>query len=217
MNKSAATAHQKTVLACAFVLLAGYQVSGQTQSADSANINFSGQISSTTCTLNMNDATGSVNGGTKTVNLGTVSSSSAGTGAAGDGFSALKDVVFSLKDADGVTACTLGAGNTAWDIVLSLSNSQIVTIGSNTYLRNSLTTNATDALVGVLGGIGTQGTTPLTLEGNLGLGGTRISGTSTGATTDKSLALSVKFVRASTSAPSPGTYSATIPLLVIYK
>ena len=212
LNKSA-------VLVSTFLALAAHQINGQAQAADSGTINISGQISASTCLLNMSDTSGTVNGGTKTVNLGTMSSSSVGTGTAGSTFGTAQTVTFSVKAADGTTNCTLGSGNSAWDIALALGNSQIATIGSATVLKNSLTTNATDAAVILKGGFNTTtpGTT-LALKGDLGIGGTLMSGLATPtATAGQNIVMSAQFVRSSASAPTSGAYSATIPLLVVYK
>jgi type 1 fimbria pilin len=210
---------KKVIQITAAALLAGMQWGAQAQSADSGTINFSGQISASTCALNMNDSAGSELGGTKIVNLGTLSAASVGAGTVGSTFGTPQTVTFSVRSVDGTTDCTLASGNTAWDIALALGVEDIVTIGGTTYLRNSLTSGATNAAVVLRGGVGTVGSSPLVLRGGQGVNGTLMSGgTQPTATASQNIVLQAQFVRTQPSAaPTSGLYAATVPLLVVYR
>lgn len=199
-------------------LLMGLQLSAQAQTADFGSINISGQIVASTCILEMKDSTGTEFGGTKTVNLGTLSSAAVGTGTIGSTFGAAQTVSFSVKSLDGNSTCILASPNTAWDIALGLGAEDIITIAGVTHLKNTRTTNATDAAVLLKGGIGSKATTTLALRGGQGNSGTLTSGgTAATATASQSIVLSAQFVRSAAAAPTAGLFSSTIPLLVVYQ
>lgn len=199
-------------------LLMGLQLSAQAQTADSGVINISGQISASTCMIEMNDSTGTEIGGTKTVDLGTLSATSVGAGTAGTTFGTAKTVSFSVKAVEGASVCTLAGSNAAWDIALGLGAEDIITINGVTHLKNTRTTNATDAAVLLKGGIGNTANTTLALRGGLGNSGTLASGgTVATATASQSIVLSAQFVRSTGVAPTAGLFSSTIPLLVVYQ
>ena len=209
-------------------LLMGLQLSAQAQviagevvSAGKPNsgvLNIGGQISDSTCMIEIKDNAGTEIGGTKTVDLGTLSSATVGTGGIGSVFGAAKTVSFSVKSLDGTSTCTLAAANTAWDIALGLGAEDIITINGVTHLKNARTTDATDAAVLLKGGIGNTANTTLALRGGLGNSGTLTSGgAAPTAKSSESIVLSAQFVRSAAAAPTAGLFSSTIPLMVVYK
>ena len=128
---------------------------------DSGTLNINGQISSTTCVLNMGD-TAATASGVKTLQLGSTAAPAA-AGVAGATFGTAQSVVFTVTNANGTT-CTFGGtpANTLWDIGLTPGTYQTVTAGGNVLLLSS-GTSATGAAanVGVLlkGSFGTGVTT----------------------------------------------------------
>ena len=215
----------KLVIAC---LAAGIGVHLHTlaQAAnDSGTLNINGQISSTTCVLNMGD-TAATASGVKTLQLGSTAAPAA-AGAAGATFGTAQSVVFTVTNANGTT-CTFGGtpANTLWDIGLTPGTYQTVTAGGNVLLLSSGTsaTGAT-ANVGVLlkGSFGTGVTTG---ANNLNLNlvnppyGVMLSGSTSApaALAAHSIAVTAQFARTSaTVAPTAGAFSATLPLTVWYK
>ena len=208
---------QKVALAAStFLALISAQVNSNAQAADSATLNISGQISSSTCNITISDTAGGVGAvGTKIINLGNMPAP--GAAAAGTTFGTAVGAIFSVTAATGgTTACTLG-GNGKWDLALGLSSSQITTIsGKGTFLKNSITSGGTDAIVQLRGGVTTVGTT-LTLIPDAGIAGTLMSGLSTPtATAGSSIAISAQFARGVLGIPSAGAFSQTIPLIARY-
>jgi type 1 fimbria pilin len=189
---------------------------------DSGTLNINGQISSTTCVLNMGD-TAATASGVKTLQLGSTAAP-APAGAAGATFGTAQSVVFTVTSANG-TSCTF-SGNTLWDIGLTPGTYQTVTAGGNVLLLSS-GTSATGAAanVGVLlkGSFGTGVTTG---ANNLNLNlvnppyGVMLSGSTSApaALAAHSIAVTAQFARTSgTVAPTAGAFSATLPLTVWYK
>jgi type 1 fimbria pilin len=173
---------QKVALAAStFLALISAQVNSNAQAADTATLNISGQISSSTCNITISDTAGGVGAvGTKIVNLGNMAAPA--TGNAGTVFGTAVGAIFSVTAATGgTTACSLVSPNTKWDLALGLSSSQITTVGADTYLKNSVTSasGGTDAIVQLKGGVGTaltSATTVLKLIPDAGVGGTLMSG-----------------------------------------
>ena len=118
--------------------------------ADQGSLIITGQISASTCLLDMGDA-GSTGGGSKTMNLGTYTSAVAGAATATGGtFGTAQTVLFSVKSADGSgTACTLG-GSGKWDIGINVGATEYVTAGANTLLVSGGTAANVAQNVGVL-------------------------------------------------------------------
>jgi len=127
---------------------------------DQGSLLINGQITATTCVLNMTGSTGGTsNGGQKIVTLGSVSSTAAGAGAAGSvlGGSPAVTTTFTLGAVDakgGTTPCTFGSGNSSWDISLVLTSDQLIKVGTTNFLKNSVTTGGTNAVVTLKGGVG---------------------------------------------------------------
>ena len=187
---------------------------------DSGTLNINGQISSTTCVLNMGD-TAATASGVKTLQLGSTAAPT--TGGAGATFGTAQSVVFTVTNATGATCF---GGNTLWDIGLTPGTYQTVTAGGNVLLLSS-GTSATGAAanVGVLlkGSFGTGVTTG---ANNLNLNlvnppyGVMLSGSTSApaALGAHSIAVTAQFARTSgTVAPTAGAFSATLPLTVWYK
>jgi hypothetical protein len=120
-----------------------------------------------------------------------------------------------LKDSTGANACTLGAGNNAWDLSLGLGASQIMTVAGSTVLKNNTSTanGGTDAAVILKGAKASA--TPATL--NLSAGSTNYVSGGAGATPSETLTLTAQFVRTTASAPSNGFYTQTIPVTLAYR
>jgi hypothetical protein len=190
--------------------------------ADQGSLIINGQISASTCLLDMGDA-GSTGGGSKTLNLGNYTPLVGGTSAAGTAFGTAQTVVFSIKSPDGSgSACTLGSGNSRWDIGINIPSAEI----SSTGLLLSGGTAANVAQnVGVLlktsfGPTATAGTTNLVLTAGSPTYGVLLSSSSASApqaaATDK-IALTAQFAKTTALQPTAGVFSATIPLNVYYK
>ena len=162
---------QKVALAAStFLALISAQVNSNAQAADTATLNISGQITATTCNIVISDTAGGVGAvGTKIINLGNIAAPSAST--AGTTFGTAVGAFFSVSSIAGsTTPCTFGSGNNKWDLALGLSSSQITTIsGKGTFLKNSITSGGTDAIVQLRGGVTTAGTT-LALIPDAGIG-----------------------------------------------
>lgn len=209
---------QKVALAAStFLALISAQVNSNAQAADTATLNISGQISSSTCNITISDPGGVGAVGTKIINLGNITAPLGG--AAGATFGTAVGAIFSVTAAGGTGGCTLG-GNGKWDLALGLFSSQISSIGTVTYLKNSITSGGTDAIVQLKGGIGNtlaSAGTPLALIPDAGIAGTLMSGGLTAtATSSQSIAISAQFARGGTTVPTGGAFSQTIPLIARY-
>ena len=207
----------------------GLHLASHAQAAnDSGTLIINGQISASTCVLSMGDGASTASG-SKTLNLGTFTTTAAGT-TDGVTFSPAQSVVFGIQNTNGSGAvCTLGAGNTFWDIGINLQSSQVssITTGANAGTNNVLLSGGTS---GVAGGVGvliktstgaavTAGTTNL----NLLLGGyngnTLLSGSTSfpAVLPANKIALTAQFVKVGTAAATAGSYTATVPLTVWYR
>jgi type 1 fimbria pilin len=193
--------------------------------ADQGSLNITGQISASTCLLDMGDA-GSTGGGSKTMNLGTYTAAVAGAATASGGtFGTAQTVLFSVKSADGSGAnCTLG-GSGKWDIGINVGSTGFTTVGGNTLLLSGGTASNVAGNMGVLlktsmGSAVTAGATNLNLSAGSATYGVLLSSSSASApqaaATDK-IALTAQFARTNATAPTTGAFSATIPLNVYYK
>jgi hypothetical protein len=189
--------------------------------ADQGSLIINGQISASTCLLDMGDA-GSTGGGSKTMNLGTFTTTAAPAGVAGTTFGTAQTVLFSVKSADGSGAnCTLG-GSGKWDIGINIPSAEI---SSNGLLLSGGTAANIAQNIGVLlktsfGNTVTAGATNLVLTAGSPTYGVLLSSSSASApqaaATDK-IALTAQFARTTASAPTTGVFTSTIPLNVFYK
>jgi hypothetical protein len=192
---------------------------------DSGSLTINGQISNTTCVLDLGDG-GSTAAGSRTLNLGTytVSTAAAATGA-GTTFGTPATAIFSLKNANG-TECTF-TNATRWDIGVNLAANQIFSTGSNVLLLSTGASANASQNLGVLlrssvGANPTVGATNLNLAQSVAPFGTLLSGSTTTTLgvsgSGNRIALTAQFARTSaTSAPTAGAFSATIPLNVWYQ
>jgi type 1 fimbria pilin len=216
----------KSKLAVAF-LAAGFGVHlhSLAQAAnDSGTLNINGQISASTCVLSLGDGASTASG-SKTLSLGTFTTTAAGT-TDGNLFGTPQTAVFSILSTSGSGAvCTLGAGNTLWDIGINLVSSQVSSVagGTNSVLLSGGTSGVATG-VGVLiktskGAAVTAGATNL----NLLLGGfngnTLLSGSTSfpGVLPSEKIALTAQFVKLGGTAAGAGAFTATVPLTVWYK
>ena len=195
---------------------------------DSGTLIINGQISASTCVLSMGDGASTANG-SKTMNLGNFTTTNAGT-ADGVAFGPAQSVVFGIQNTNGSGAvCTLGAGNTFWDIGINLQSSQVssITTGANAGTNNVLLSGGTS---GVAGGVGvlirtstgpavTTGTTNLNLLRGGFNGNTLLSGSESfpAVLPANKIALTAQFVKLGTGAATAGAYTATVPLTVWYR
>ena len=213
MNQSF-TFHKTALLAVCGALL---QLSAQAQvTNDTGIVEMTGQISPTTCILNMADTAGGTNTATnKTMDLGNTKSGS-GTITAGSLFGQAKTVVFSLSSTSNATApCTAGAGNTGWNVILGFAPGSVTTIGTKTYVKNQTTTGGTNAVVALSDATVGTTTTQLTLKETMGYTGTTV--TATNQAFGKTITLQAQLAHATAAAATAGAFNATIPLLVLYK
>jgi hypothetical protein len=209
----------------------GMHLAAQAQTAD-ATVIVSGQITASTCVVNVNDIGGTSSGITsKNIALPQFSSSTAGTSTVATTFGAATAVMFTVgTNGTPGTTCVLNNSNSFWDLAIGLTSSQIQTItggslGTNTFLRNSVATGGTDAVVLLKGGKATTASatvntasTALNLKGDAGVGGTLASGSAIpSALTSEAVVLSATWVRSAASAPSSGLFTQSIPLYVVYR
>jgi len=191
-------------------------ISSQAQSAD-GTLFISGQVSANTCKLAITESFGTNK--VSTINLGTVNPSSA-PNTADSTFGAQQIVMMQLTSSNGQTNCATGTGK--WNIVLDLQSAQVGTAtgasGTRSHLKNAAATNAaTNIGVALSGGLSGTVTRIPTLITDAGYGGTKISTTDTAVVGGALVFLAAQFVTTSSvSAPTPGLFSATVPLLVTY-
>lgn len=213
MKKSFTLSKTALAVACGSLLA----LSAQAQATnDSAKVEITGQISPSTCILNMADTAGGANTpNTKTVDFGNVKSDSTGI-TAGKTFGTAKKVVFSLgSKTDPTKPCLPGnATNTAWNVVLGFAPGSVTKTASGATFVKNQSKDGTDAMV-ALSDATTATVTPLTLKETLGYAGTTV--TATNVKFDKTVTLQAQLAYSSNTAATAGAYTATIPLLVLYK
>ena len=206
----------------ALLTLTVLQITAQAQALDSGTLVINGQISSTTCVLNMGDA-GSTGSGSKTLNLGTFTTAVANLAGAGGTIGSPQTVLFSVKNPDG-SNCTLN-GASKWDIGVNIPSSQFTTVSGTTVLLSSGSASNIAANVGVkistsTGASPPAGTTAVNFANGIAPYGTLLSGStsSPGVNPTDTIALTAQMVRTSTSSlVTAGAFSTTIPLNVWYK
>ncbi len=180
-------------------------------------VDLGGQIGAETCRIKITDAANAnpVNGGTKSIRLGTVTSASGVNQELTPPSTSTGVAMFYLTDAAGSGTCVF-VGGTSWNLMLDLTSAQILTMaGGTTALKNSLSSGATDAAVVLYGGmLADASQVRLSLKpGNL-VTGTRVSASNT--TGSGPLVIRAKFVATTASAATPGQYSASVPLVILY-
>ena len=129
---------QKSALTISFsAALLAMSVATQAQSAsDFGELLIEGQISNTTCALNLGDAQ-ATGAGKRTMNLGTYTVAAASAVAAGGNIGAAQSAVLSVKNPDG-TACTF-TGATNWDVGINISSTNYETVSGVTILKSTAT------------------------------------------------------------------------------
>jgi type 1 fimbria pilin len=190
----------------------GLQFAAVAQTAGTLDI--TGQVTATTCSLNMTAGGNTVNNGSRTVSLGTVAS----TVAAANTLIGTKTIVkFDLKDGTNpANACALGATQT-WNILLGLTATQITGSAATSAVVNGAASGGTSAAVALFGGSDAAAATRLSLVPSTGVTtGTEVFSTGAGVTAATALYLGAQFVTTSASAPTAGQYSASIPLTILY-
>lgn len=216
------TLNKSAVLVSTFLALAAHQINSQAQAADSGTLVINGQISATTCVLNMGDA-GSTGTGSKTLNLGTYTTTQANAATATGGtFGTPQTVLFSVKNADG-TACTFNS-NTKWDIGVNLPASQYTLVAGKTLVLSSGSASNIAANVGVqistsTGAAVTAGATAVNFSTGIAPYGTLLSGSTSSPAANPTdlIALTAQMARTNASTVTAGAFSTTIPLNVWYK
>jgi hypothetical protein len=216
---------QKSATTVSFLAaLLSLSVATQAQAVnDFGELLIEGQISNTTCVLQLGDPQ-STGAGKKTMNLGTFSTSVAGAGAAGSGASigTAQSIVLSLKAADG-TACTFtNAAN--WDVGINISPTNYETVSGVTVLKSTAASGQA-AGVGVKisttkGAVGTiAGLTAVNFAAGNGTYGTLLSGaaSSPGVLPAEVIALTAQMVRGNAAAVTAGVFTHSIPMNVWYK
>ena len=204
---------QKIAIATAMTLAF---ITAQAQSADGTVV-ISGQVNANTCTLNISDAGGvasPTNKGTRSIELGTYSPVA---GTAGTAVGTKQEITFKLANAGNSGDCTFGGTplTTGWNLALDLQSGQVnsTTFQSppKPYLVNTVATNASNIGVALFGNDGNMLTTIAT---GAGYQGTKLA--ASGVAANATLKMSAQFLTTSASAPTPGLFSATVPLLIVY-
>ena len=229
------TAHKHTIAGLIATLAIGLSVhiaALAEMAADKGRLVINGQISRSTCLLDMADsASGTGNGsGSKTLNLGTYTVNQANAAGQWGYFGAEKTVFFRVKSADGSGApCDLGpVYSSYWDIGIYLTPNQYIfsTDGNNyTHLLSSGSASNIAANVGVelrssTSANPTIGRTRLRLDepdGPWGVLLSDVSNTKPSVFNFSAIALTAQFVKISASSVTPGVFTATIPLNIWYR
>ncbi len=189
--------------------------------AQDATLTINGQINSASCLL----LVGSQQGGNTVLNLGTFSATAASNTALGNTFNSTgATVVFRAVNADLTTACSSLGPTNRWDLGLDLTGINVVTAGARTFITSQSVSGSTSAQnVGVtintsVGSAVTAGATPLNLNAVNGGGvGVFMSGTASGVLASERIALTALFGRSGASAPTVGSFTATIPINLWYR
>jgi type 1 fimbria pilin len=186
--------------------------SAQAQTADGTVV-ISGQLSVNTCKLRLIDASGSTNNGVRSVKLGTINPP-AGTITPGDLLGTQETISFRLTNSAGTADCAISGGSSQWNLVLDLQTNQVNSnIASKPFLTNQATTNAAGNIGVAL--FNNQGTQYPALATGAGYEGTKVSQAG-GVFSNVGISLRAQFMATSTSAPTAGLFSATVPLLIVY-
>lgn len=203
----------KTALAVACGSLLALSAHAQSKN-DSATVDITGQITSSTCVLNMTDAKTGTSTSEKTLNLGNAKSGTSNN-TIGNTFGEAQKVEFSLGTVGSPTAlCAAGTGNAKWNVILGFAPGNVVTTGGKTFVKNQ-DSAGTDAMV-VLSNATTSTVTPLTLKETLGYAGTTVVA-GDGVGFSSKIVLQAQLAYQTTTEAKAGAFTASIPLLVQYK
>ena len=205
----------KTALAVASAAL--LSLSAQAQSVDQAVLDITGQITANTCVLKMTDGSGTTTEN-KTINLGSTKSGT-GTITPGSVFGASQTIIFTLGNPTpgSTAACAGNPSNSVWNVVLGFEPNNVATVMNKTYVKNQATTGGTNAVVMLSGAKGNTTATQLTLKETMGYAGTTVSPTDQTFTDTNGIKLTAQLAYADDKAATAGIFTATIPLLVLYK
>ena len=221
-------------------VMAGGHPTGALAQTDGGTLAPSGAITTTTCQLFIGDTAASTFSSTSRVmNLGNGTSNSGSIGTLLNGALGIPtSVSFVLANAgtstpDLVNGCT-SVGSGSWNISLQLANTQLVTRDDGTVLLKNQITPAqggTNAAVALWGASTTSSSTILATAGSLNnfvamtltsgqaLAGNLVSPAGNAAVPKNGkIWLGALLVRtAGNTTPTNGAYSASIPLVVVYK
>ena len=215
MKKSFSLSKTALAVACGSLLA----LSAQAQSKnDSAIVEITGQISPSTCILNIADVAGGATTSNKTVDFGNVKSDTSGI-TPGKVFGTPKKVVFTLgSKADATKPCQPGnTTNSRWNVVLGFAPGSVTKTASGATFVKNQTKDGTNAMV-ALSDATTATVTPLVLKETLGYAGTTVAAKNANFTgTNSSITLQAQLAYSGNAAATAGAYTATIPLLVLYK
>ena len=198
-------------------------VATQAQSAnDYGELLIEGQISTTTCVLNLGDPQ-STGANKKTMNLGTYTATVASAVTAGGNIGPAQTTILSVKNADG-SQCTAGAGNSLWDVGININATNYETVGSTTVLKSTAPSGTAATGVGVklstsTGASVTLGENAVNFASGNATYGTLLSGNASSAPAvafANSIAVTAQMVRAN-GAVAAGVFTHSIPLNVWYK
>jgi hypothetical protein len=178
---------------------------------DAAVVDMTGQISASTCNLNISDGTSGTTG-TKTLEFGNVPGGTGTFSNPGTLFGATKSVTFKLTNTDG-SVCNAVSPNTSWNVILGFPPGAVAKIGSATFVKNQVP-NGTNAWMLLSTGVNGTGAA-LVLKETMGYDGTPVAG-ATNPTLDTPISMTAQLASSSAAAPTPGVYAAVVPLLVLY-
>ena len=209
MKKSFSLSKTALAVACGSLLA----LSAQAQSKnDYGTVDITGQISATTCVLNMKDTKSGTSTTEKTLNLGNAKSGTSNNTVGGT-FGEAQKVEFSLGTYGNSATTCVGTGNATWNVILGFAPGNVIPLNGKTYVKNQDATG-TDAMV-VLSDATNATTKQLDLKETLGYAGTTV--------TDKNvpfankITLQAQLAYAATTETKAGAFTAAIPLLILYK
>ena len=194
---------------------------GAANAQDVANVQFSGQLMSSTCRLMISDdgPGPAMNGNSKLVSFGVINTSNMQSLAAGNDVGPARNIVFALKGPDGLSACDTGNPHIRWMPSATFNATQIGRISGSTadfwYLKNTTdsTNGGSNVWLKLMVSEGGQLAQPALLAGN----GFNFSAASQSYSLDASVTLVARLVRSVEGVPTAGPFNQSIPVTVNYK
>ena len=190
------------LLACAFS--ARHALAADDQSV----VTFTGTLIGSTCRLIISDHEGSslATDSKKTIYMGGFSTSSF-SGTAGQKFGPIRTIIFSMKSADGTSACTV-SGLTKWNATLGLGVADISDANGGVLNNTSTAALKTNTKLALMQSDLTA--LPLKSDG---------TGTLSPVTVSFNTALTLKasYVYGANGNPTEGEFKATVPLTITYE
>ena len=220
---------QKSLLAVsATAAMAGLLLSGQahaqTLNTEKGSIDVAAKLFTSTCVLNIDTtASTSATAAKKTIDFGSFSLASVSSLAPTSQIGTGSGVTLSLKEATGGANCT-AFGTGKWDIAIDLNDSLINTtnLASNHTLVN--TTTGASAATGVAARLTRYtnqgpGLIPVLLGNKVAGYGYLLSGSTANPSLNSgdTVTLIADFYRLTTGTLAAGTYTANVPLTVVYR